>query len=102
MKTRFEVRNQSFEADIHRIDKPEGEKFENWEVSVRDADGVIVKGNLKLADAAVALAKEKSSEEGGSVEEWVVRGSARSLAAEIVIRPLKPNFSFVVDHRWIA
>lgn len=102
MRESFNVGNQSYEADIKRIEKPEGEKYETCEASVRGPGGGHIVGTLKLTDTALALAEEKAAEEGGSTEEWLARGCARSLAAELVIRPLKPDFAFVVDHRWIA
>jgi hypothetical protein len=101
MRTSFEVRGKSYEADINRIGKPEGEKFEICEASVHGPDGGPITGTFKLTDTAIALAEEKASEKGASSVEWLARGCARSLAAELVIRPLKPDFSFVVDHRWI-
>jgi hypothetical protein len=102
MRTSFEVRNKSYEADINPIQKPESEKFEICEASVRTPDGRLITGILKLTETAVALAEEKAGERGGSVEEWLSHGCISSLAAELVIRPLKPDFTFVVDHRWIA
>ena len=102
MKTSFVVNNNSYEADIRRVEKPEGEKFEICEASVRIPDGLEVKGTFKLTDTAIALAEERASQEGGSPEGWLVRGCARSLAAELVIRQLKKDFSFVIDHRWIS
>jgi hypothetical protein len=102
MRTSFEVRNKSYEADISRVEKPEGEKFEICEASVRGPDGGPIMGTFKLTDTAIALAEENATEQGGSAEEWLSRGCVRSLAAELVIRPLKPDFSFVVDHRWIS
>lgn len=102
MRTSFEVGNKSYETEISRIEKPDGEKFEICEASVRGPDGGQIMGTFKLTDTAIALAEEKASEEGGSAEEWLARGCARSLAADLVIRPLRPDFSFVVDHRWIS
>jgi hypothetical protein len=102
MKTSFEVRNTSYDADISRVDKPEGEKFEICDASVRGPDGLEVKGTFKLTDTAITVAEERAFQEGGSTEEWLARGCARSLAAELVIRQLKQNFSFVIDHRWIS
>ena len=102
MRTSFEVRDKSYEADINPIEKPEGEKFEICQASVRIPDGTLIAGTLRLTDTAVALAEEMAGKRGGSVEEWLSQGCIRSLSAELVIRPLKPDFTFVVDHRWIV
>ena len=102
MRTSFEVRTTTYEADINRVDKPEGEKFAICNASIHGPGGWEVKGTFKLTDTAIAMAEERASEEGGSTEEWLARGCARSLAAELVIRQLKPDFSFVIDHRWIS
>jgi hypothetical protein len=101
MRTRFDVHGKSYEADIKRLEKREDEKFEICRASVCGPDGESVVGTLKLTDTAIALAEERASEQGGSTEEWLGRGCSRSLAAELVIRPLTADFSFVVDHRWI-
>jgi hypothetical protein len=101
MKTRFVVRDTSYEADIRRSEKPEGESHEIVSASVLCPDGLEVKGSLKITGTALALAEERASREGGTTEEWLVRGCVRSLTAELVLRQLKQDFSFVIDHRWI-
>ena len=102
MKTTFEVSSDSYEVDITHVGKPEGEKFETYEVTVRGPESSSVQGTLKLTDTALALADEKAKDESETAEEWIARGCARSLASEVLIRKLQPEFSFVVDHRWIA
>lgn len=102
MKATFEIRSESYHVDIRRIDKPEGEQFELFEVTVHGQDGRATPGILKLTGEAVELGKQKAEAQGGSTEDWLARGCARALAAERAIRKLKPNFSFVVDHRWIS
>jgi hypothetical protein len=101
MKTTFEVRSDSYEADITHVGKPEGEKFAIYEATVQGPESSSVKGTLKLTDTALALAAEKAKDQGETAEKWVARGCARSLASEALIRKLQPEFSFVVDHRWI-
>jgi hypothetical protein len=102
MKTTFEVRRDSYEADITHVGKPEGETFEVYEVTVCGPESSPVHGTLKLTDTAVALAADKAKGEGETAEEWVARGCARSLASELLIRKLQSDFAFVVDHRWIG
>jgi hypothetical protein len=101
MKTTFEVSSQSYDAEIHQVEKPEGEKFEVFEVAVRGPDQGLTQGTLKLTEEALDTAARKAKDEGGSAEEWLARGCGRALAAEVVIRKLSPDFSFVVDYRWI-
>ena len=100
-KTSFKVRDSAYAVEIHRGERSEGEKFEIYQASVRDPEGVEVKGTLKLTETASLFAEERARAKGGTPEEWVARGCGRSLAAEVLIRKLKPEFSFVVDHRWI-
>ncbi len=102
MKTTFEVGSDTYEADITHVGKPEGEKFEIYEATVHGSESPPVKGTLKLTDTALALADEKAKDEVETAEDWIARGCARSLASEVLIRKLQPEFSFVVDHRWIA
>lgn len=101
MRVSFDVRDESYEAEIYRVDKPEGEKLEICEAWVRGPGSNHVKGTFKLTDTALALAEEKAAQEGGSMDEWLARGCVGSMIAELVIRPLRSGFSFVVDHRWI-
>ena len=102
MKTTFDVGSDTYEADIAHVGKPEGEKFDIYEATVQGPERSSVQGTLKLTETALALADEKAKDESETAEEWIARGCARSLASEILIRKLRPEFSFVVDHRWIA
>jgi hypothetical protein len=102
MKTSFVVGDTPYEAHIRRVDKPGGENYEICDASVRSSDEPEVRGRFRLTDTAIAAAEERASREGGSAEEWLVRGCVRSLTSELVIRRLKQDFSFVIDHRWIG
>lgn len=102
MRASFEVRNERYEVEMEKADDPEGEPFERYQVTVRDAEGDQVKGVLKLTDTALAAAEEMAEQKGGSREQWLAQGCSRSLAAEVLIRKLSPDFTFVVDHRWIS
>ena len=109
MKASFKVREEEYQADIRPVDSPaspdssasKDEKFKLYSVAVRGQGEQSVDGLLKLTSRAIEVADEQATKEGGSAEEFLARGCARSLAAEILIRKLKPEFSFVVDHRWI-
>ena len=109
MKASFKVREEEYQADIRPADTPaspdspdsKDEKFKLYSVAVRGQGEQSVDGLLKLTSRAIEVADERATKEGGSAEEFLARGCARSLAAEVLIRKLKPEFSFVVDHRWI-
>jgi len=101
MKADFQVRDTQYQAEIRPGSKTEDEKFELYSAAVGSQDGGAVEGTLKITPQAIELAGERASKEGGSAEEWLARGCARSLAAEVLIRNLKPEFSFIVDHRWV-
>lgn len=101
MKAAFQVRDKQYQAEISAGAKSEDEKFQLYSVSVGGQEGGAVQGTLKITPQAIELADTRASKEGGSGEEWLARGCARSLAAEVLIRKLKPDFSFIVDHRWV-
>ncbi len=101
-KTTFEVANKSYNDEIQQAEKPEGEKFEICEVTVRGPDDRTVQGILKLTQDALVMADQRAAEEGSAAQDWLARGCARALAAEVVIRELKSDFTFVVDYRWVA
>ena len=102
MKADFQVRDKHYQAEISPGgSKTEDEKFELYSAAVGSQDGGAVEGTLKITPQAIELAGERATKEGGSAEDWLARGCARSLAAEVLIRNLKPEFSFIVDHRWI-
>ena len=100
MRASFKVREEEYQADIRPADT-EDEKFRLYSVAVGSQGEQPVEGTLKLTPRAIEVADELAATEGGSAEELLARGCARSLAAEVLIRKLKPEFSFVVDHRWI-
>ena len=101
MKAGFQVRDKQYQAEISAGEKSDDEKFQLYSVSVDGQEGGAVQGTLKITPRAIEVADARASKEGGSAEEWLARGCARSLAAEVLIRRLKPEFSFIVDHRWV-
>ncbi len=101
MKASFEARGKQYDLDIEKVETSEGEKFAMYEAVARRGEEKEIKGTLKLTAKALELAAERAAQEGGTAEDWVSIGCARSLAAECLIRELKPEFSFVVDHRWV-
>ena len=55
---------------------------------------------IRLTDRAVEAAGEKATD-GVSAADVLAAGCGKSLASEILIRKLKPDFSFVIDYRWL-
>jgi len=101
MRASFQVRDRRYEVEIRPDDKAEDEKFKLYAAAVAGQGEGAVEGTLKLTPQAIQIASERASREGSTAEEWLARGCARSLAAEVLIRKLKPEFSFIVDHRWM-
>jgi hypothetical protein len=101
VKASFEVRGEPYELEMGRRDDQEGEAFVIYEATVRPRQQGEIKGTLKLTAQAVEAAAARGDKEGRSAEDWLARGCARSVAAELVIRSLKPEFNLVVDHRWV-
>ena len=101
MSTTFEVHGKQYRAEVRAAGKPEGEKFDLYRVTVSGQKSGAVEGTMKLTTLALQTAEERAREKGGSKDEWVARAVAKSLASEVLIRKLQPEFSFVVDHRWV-
>jgi hypothetical protein len=101
MQTKFKVRDNEYEVVLERRSKGEGDKFEPFTATVSGQPGGPVKGTLEFTPDALEAAQKKAAEGGGSLDELLAHASARSIAAETVIRKLKADFSFVVDYRWV-
>lgn len=101
MTTTFKVRDKEYRLDVSPAERPEGEKFELFRGTLAGQEGGPVSGTFKLTTKSIEQAREKAVREGGSAEQWLAQACGRSLAAEILIRKLNPDFSFVVDHRWL-
>lgn len=100
MTTTFTVRDREYQVDVLPAGKPEGEKFELYKVTVTGQKSGPVEGTLKLTALALDAARARAEKEGGSRDQVVARACGKSLASEVLIRELKPEFSFIVDHRW--
>jgi hypothetical protein len=101
MTTTFKVRDREYRLEVTPAERPEGEKFELYRATVSGQEGGPVSGTLKLTTKTLEQAREKAVKDGDSAEQWLARACGRSLASELLIRRLKPDFSFVVDHRWV-
>jgi hypothetical protein len=103
MKTKFKVRDKEYEVVLERRAKAEGDKFEPFAATVSGQPGGPVKGTMQFTPEALEAAQKKAAGGGGgaSLDDLLAHATARSIAAETVIRKLKPDFSFVVDYRWL-
>jgi hypothetical protein len=101
MRTKFTVRNQEYEVVLEKRERGEADKFQPFTATVSGQSGGPVRGTMQFTPEAYEAAKKTAAERGSSEDELVARASGRSLASEVLIRKLKPEFSFVVDHRWL-
>lgn len=102
MRSKFNVGNREYEVVLEKRPRAEGDKFEPYGATVSGQPGGPVSGTLKLTPELVAAAEKKASESGTSSGDLLAQAGGRALAAEVLIRKLKPDFSFIVDHRWLA
>jgi hypothetical protein len=104
MRTTFTVRNKKYELALEKRDPAEGEKNHPYTATATGQNGPDgpVRGTLLFTPGALDAAQKMAAAKGTSVDELLVDAGGRALAAEVVIRKLKPDFSFVVDHRWLS
>jgi hypothetical protein len=102
MKSKFKVRDREYEIVLEKRAKGEADKFEPYTATISGQPGGSVQGTLQITPETVAAAEKKAQGGGASALDLLAQASGRSLAAEVVIRKLKPDFSFVVDHRWLS
>jgi hypothetical protein len=101
MKTTFQVRDRQYELSLDKRERAEGEKFNPFEITVSGQTDGAVTGTVQFTDDTLKDAEEQASSEGTTADALLAQASARALSAELVIRKLKPGFSFIVDHRWL-
>jgi hypothetical protein len=93
-----------YELVLEKRDPAEGEKFHPYTATVR-AEGAqsngSVRGTLQFTPGALEAAEKRAAQKGASPDDLLTVAAARSLSAEVIVRKLKPDFSFVVDHRWL-
>ena len=101
MKSKFTVKNQEYEVALEKNERGEDDKFNPYRAMVSGpADGP-VQGNCQITDAALEAAEKKAVPGGATTGDLLAEACGKSLASELVIRKLKPDFSFVVDYRWL-
>jgi hypothetical protein len=101
MRTTFTVRNQTYELSLEKREPAEGEKNHPYTATVSGQTSPVT-GTLQLTQGALDAAQKMAAEKGSPVDQLLTEAGGRALAAEVVIRKLKPDFSFIVDHRWLS
>ncbi|TDI48326.1 MAG: hypothetical protein E2P02_00955 [Acidobacteria bacterium] len=101
MKSKFTVQDTQYEVVLEKKERGEGDKFNPYGATVSGQPSGNVSGTCRITDDALRLAEERTRSEGASSGELLARACGKSLASELVIRKLEPDFSFVVDHRWL-
>lgn len=102
MRTTFTVSNKKYELVLEKRQPGEGEKFHPYTATVSGQDGGPIRGTLQFTPGALESGQAMAAGKGVSVDDLLGGAGARALAAEVLIRKLKPEFSFVVDHRWLS
>jgi len=102
MKSTFAVKDQQYEITLEKRERGEGDKFHPFGATVGGQPGGGVQGTCQITDSALTTAESLAEKGGASAEELLARACGKSLASELVIRKIEPDFSFVVDHRWVV
>lgn len=102
MRTTFTVRSRKYELVLEKREPGEGEKNHPYTASVSGQNGSPVRGTLQFTPGALDAAQKMAAAKGLSIDDLMASAGARALAAEVVVRKVKPDFSFVVDHRWLS
>jgi hypothetical protein len=102
MRTTFTVRNRKYELVLEKRQPGEGEKNHPFTASVSGQNGSPVRGTLQFTPGALDSGQKMAAAKGVSIDDLLASAGGRALTAEVLIRKLKPDFSFVVDHRWLG
>jgi hypothetical protein len=102
MRTTFTVRNRKYELVLEKREPGEGEKNHPYTASVSGQNGSPVRGTLQFTPGALDTAQKMAAAKGLSIDDLMASAGGRALAAEGLVRKVKPDFSFVVDHRWLS
>ena len=101
MKATFSVQEHEYQIALEKKERAEGDKFNPFGATVTGQPGGAVAGTCQITDSLLEAAGEKAGSGAAAEGDLLAQACGRSLAAELVIRKLKPEFSFVVDHRWL-
>ena len=99
MKSKFTVKSHEYEVALEKNERDEEDKFNPYRATVTGQSDGPVQGICQITDAAIEAA-DKNATSGGAAD-LLAEACGKSIASELVIRGLKPDFSFVVDYRWL-
>ncbi len=102
MRTTFTVRNRKYELVLEKREPGEGEKNHPYTATVSGQNGSPVRGTLQFTAGALDAAQKMAAAKSGSIDDLLASAGGRALAAEVLVRKLKTDFSFIVDHRWLS
>jgi hypothetical protein len=102
MRTTFTVRNRKYELVLEKREPGEGEKNHPYTATVSGQNGSPVRGALQFTPGALDAGQKMGAAKGVSIDDLLASAGGRALAAEVLIRKLKPDFSLVVDQRWLG
>jgi len=102
MRTTFTVRSKKYELVLEKREPGEGEKNHPYTATASGENGSPVRGTLQFTPGALDAAPKLAAAKGVSFDDLLASAGGRALAAEVLIRKLKPDFSLVVDHRWLS
>ncbi len=101
MKSKFTVNNHEYEVVLEKSERGEDDKFNPYRATVSGQPDGPVLGSCQITDAALEMADKKAVSGGATAGDLLAEACGKSIASELVIRKLKPDFSFVVDYRWL-
>ncbi len=94
--------DRKYELVLEKREPGEGEKNHPFTAAVSGQNGSPVRGTLQYTAGALDAAQKMAAAKGVSVDDLLASAGARALAAEVLVRKLKADFSFIVDHRWLS
>jgi len=101
MQSKFTVKSHEYEVALEKSERGEEDKFNPYRATVTGQPDGPVQGTCQITDAALEAADKSATSGGATAGDRLADACGKSLAAELVIRKLKPDFSFVVDYRWL-
>ena len=101
MNSKFTVKNNEYEVALEKSERGEDDKFNPYRATVSGQSNAPVQGTCQITDAALETADKNAVSGGATAGDLLAEACGKSIASELVIRKLKPDFSFVVDYRWL-
>ena len=101
MQVSFEGRGARWAGSAEIAERSETDKHQPWSLTAVSGNET-VEGTMLVTDLASQAAGEQAESTGEDVNAVLGRAFARSLVAELGLRPLASGFRFVVDHRWVV